>query len=701
MIIFKLASNLKLRYDIEMRIAMKKWNKVLVDPKITSNLQKKTGLCSVVCDILASRGFTNEAQVQQFLSTEQCFHDPFLMKDMKKAVDRIHKAIEQEEKIVVYGDYDCDGITSTIVLYTYLETIGADVTFYIPERQGEGYGLNKQAIKWLHENDTNLIITVDNGIGAIQEVDFANELGVDVIITDHHRQRDTLPSAYAILNPHQKECAYPFKQLSGVGVAFKLICALEDDDGVGIMELYGDIICIGTIADVVDLQGENRMIAKYGIESLKNTQNVGLSALLDVAGIARETITAQSVAFGIAPRINATGRMDQTKKAVQLFTTEDEELCLLLAQEIDLLNGQRKEIEGAISKEIAKKIKENPLVLNEKIIVISGENWHHGILGIVASRLVNAYGKPVVLLGIDGEETRGSCRSVEGFSMIEAIFGASQNLEKFGGHPQAAGLSLFTKNIEAFKKDILQFANENYQIMPCDSIKIDTELSPKQLTIPMVEELFLLEPFGAGNTLPNFIITNLTIEAIRYIGQNKHTKLTLEKENIRFDALLFGCAKGEFSYEMGDKITVVVNLDINEYKGTKTVSCKILEIAPADFNQDAFLMAHHTYDQIMKGEQVSTISNFVPTREDVAIVYKFIKKNDEFLANPIALYNKLAYQIHFAKLKLVIQVLLEASLIEVVKKEGISYYKTVENPTKVELENTKILQTIKMNYGLS
>lgn len=691
----------KLRYNIEMRITMKKWNRVPINQEITSSLQKKTGLSSVVCDILASRGFIDEVQVQQFLSAEQCFHDPFLMKDMQKAVDRIHKAIAQEEKIVVYGDYDCDGITSTIVLYTYLETIGADVTFYIPERQGEGYGLNKQAIKWLYENHTDLIITVDNGIGAIQEVDFANELGVDIIITDHHRQRDALPSAYAIVNPHQVQCEYPFKQLSGVGVVFKLICALEDDNGVGIMELYGDIICIGTIADVVDLQGENRMIAKYGIESLKNTQNQGLNALLDIAGISRETLTAQSVAFGIAPRINATGRMDQTKKAVQLFTTEDEEQCLLLAQEIDTLNGQRKEIEAVISKEIAKKIKENPLVLNEKIIIISGENWHHGILGIVASRIVNAYGKPVILLGIDGQETRGSCRSVEGFSIIESIFGASENLEKFGGHPQAAGLSLLTQNIEAFKKDILQFVNQNYQIMPFDSIKIDTELSPKQLSIELVEELFLLEPFGAGNTMPNFIITNVTIQAIRYIGQNKHTKLTLEKERTCFDALLFGCALGEFAYEIGDKITIVVNLDINEYNGTKTVSCKICEIAPADFDQDVFLLAHQTYDQIMKGEQVKAISNFVPNREDVAIVYKFIKKNNGFVTDAIALYHKLGYCIHFAKLKLVVQVLLEANLVEIAKKEGISYYKIVENPIKVELENTRVLQRIKMIYSLS
>ncbi|MEG1870172.1 MAG: single-stranded-DNA-specific exonuclease RecJ, partial [Oscillospiraceae bacterium] len=643
---------------------MMQWKLPKIQNEKIKLLHSQTGLSMPVCSILVARGYDTSELIDDFIGNEDSFYDPYLMKDMDKAVERIRIAVENQEKIVVYGDYDCDGITSTALLCSYFEAIGADVAYYIPNRDKEGYGLNTRAITAFAKKGINLIITVDNGISSIEEAELAQTLGVDLIITDHHTPREILPKAVAVLNPHRCDCEYPFKELSGVGVAFKLICAMEDDiDCEDTLFHYGSIVAIGTVADVVELKGENRLIVKNSMTNIEDTENIGLLALLKEVGLDGKQLTSTSLAFGIAPRINAAGRVGQTSKAVDLLLTADAEEAEQLAAEINAYNTDRKDTEAEIMKDISEILAQNPKLLLERIIIIAGEGWHHGIIGIIASKIVDRYGKPCLLISGNGEEARGSGRSVDGYSLIDAISRCSERLTRFGGHVMAAGLSLRTDDVAAFTEELLLDAKVNFPMMPANTLMIDAITEPNSLTVENVNQLALLEPFGSGNEQPVFAVMEVTLESITPLSGGKHLRLSLNKNGSRFSALYFGMTPQDFAYRSGDLLDIAATISINEYNGNISVSIKISDIHLHGVNMTNFTVEKQLYEQYMLGEKAAAKIN-IPTREDVAKVYRFIRSCPWACDDNEMLYCRLG-TVSYGKLRLITEILQELELIEV------------------------------------
>ena len=409
---------------------MKKWKLMPGNPGKAKHIEEELGVPALVSEVLVARGIDTPAKATDFIAREIPFTDPMAYRDMDKAVARINEALDEGERICVYGDYDCDGMTATVLLYDYLASIGCDVWYYIPVRETEGYGLNKGAIDYIASKETDLIVTVDNGISAINEIDYASFLGIDVVVTDHHKPREVLPDAVAVVDPHREDEDEEsiYKELAGVGVAFKLVCALENDNGWGIIEQYADLICIGTIADIVPLTGENRILVRQGLSLISETTNLGLQALLQETGLSEKQLTADMIAFGIAPKLNSAARLGSAYQVTELLTTEDEELAAQLASDLCEQNRQRQQLEAEIAKDIDAMFLEKADILNDRVVVLDGEGWHHGVIGIVCYKVVERTGKPCVLISRDGEEARGSARSVEGFSMIDAVSYASEYL---------------------------------------------------------------------------------------------------------------------------------------------------------------------------------------------------------------------------------------------------------------------------------
>ncbi|MBP0963628.1 MAG: single-stranded-DNA-specific exonuclease RecJ, partial [Oscillospiraceae bacterium] len=559
---------------------IKEWKLPQIEPDVLSALEQELSLPPVVCRLLAARGYHNVADARAFMA-DGSFCDPYLLPDMEKAVLRIRRALAEQERITIFGDYDCDGITSTAVLYQYLETSGADVNYYIPQRE-EGYGLTREAIDLMHQNGVTLIITVDNGISALEEVDYAAEKGIDVVVTDHHRPRPQLPNAVAVVDPHRVDCPQPpYVHYEGVGVVFKLICALEEDDGSGVLEQYGDLIALGTLADVVELTGENRSIVRQGLAVLEYTNNIGISALMDEAGVQPGAASSQNIAFTLAPRINAAGRMGDVDLAVDLLLSEDEEQAADLAHSLGQLNDRRKQAEAEITADISALIASDPSVLQQRMLVLAGEGWHMGVIGIVASKLTERYGKPCLLLALNENEARGSGRSIEGFSLIDAIAACSDKLTRFGGHPLAAGLSLPVDDVEAFRHQLLEYCRQTYPVMPLPVAHADCEISPAQITIQMLDSLKVLEPFGEGNPGPVFLLNGCVLDEIRPVGEGRHLSLRLRSGGSHFSAMMFGTSSEQFSYKVGEALDMLVQLVPNEYAGERRVTIKVMELRPS------------------------------------------------------------------------------------------------------------------------
>ena len=459
--------------------------------------------------LLNIRGVDRSEEIEAFLGAGAPLSDPFLLKDMDRAAERITRAIDAMEKIAVYGDYDADGVTSTAMVYSYLETRGADVMFYIPQREGEGYGMNIAAVEHLASLGVTLIITVDNGISSIREVERAKALGVDVVVTDHHRPQETLPAAVAVVDAYRKDDESPCKDFSGAGIAFKLLMALEEGAGDldDLLETYGDLAAIGTIGDVVPLTGENRTLVNAGLRLLSESERPGVRALLTDSGFTGRQLTATNVAFTLVPRINATGRMGAPERAVRLLTSVDDGEAARLSAEICADNEERRRVEAAISEAAFADIEARGLS-EDRVIVVDGAGWHHGVIGIVASRITDRFGKPCIVISRGESEAKGSGRSVEGFSLFEAICACGDLLIKYGGHPMAAGVTLLGDRIDAFRAAINAYAAEKFPQMPAQTVTLDCKLNPAALSVAMVESLRRLEPFGNGNPQPVFGLYN-------------------------------------------------------------------------------------------------------------------------------------------------------------------------------------------------
>ena len=557
---------------------IKKWEFYNSDEKLVDEICEKYNLNKVIGKIIVNRHVVNDEDVRIFITpTRDDFHDPFLFKGMDVAVERIIKAINNKEKILIYGDYDVDGITSTTVLKKYLMDRGISVDTYIPNRLHEGYGLNKNAIDTIKERNIDLIITVDCGISAIEEVDYAVRLGMDVIITDHHEVGEKLPNALAVIDAKRKDNTYPFRALAGVGVVFKLIQALSIKLEIKPEEYlkYLDLVCVGTISDIVPLEGENRTIAKLGLMLIKVTRNLGLRELIKSSGY--KEIDSNTISFGVAPRINACGRMGHEEEALKLFLAEDLESATKITKELNEYNTLRQSTEKAIYEEAVQQIEKNHLDENNSI-VLGGKGWHHGVIGIVSSKVTDKYYKPSILLSFEDDIAKGSGRSVPGFDLYEGLAKCEDLLEKYGGHSMAVGLTLKKENLEKFKERFEQIAKEKNikELVPI--IYIDDELKLKDINMELVKSLSILEPFGEANKVPLFLIRNLKIDSIRALSEGRHLKLTLRDENFVINAIGFELGYLAEEYRIGDRIDVVGTLEINSFNGFSSIQINMKDI---------------------------------------------------------------------------------------------------------------------------
>ena len=556
----------------------KKWEFYNSDIEKIKEISEKFNVSELLASVLVNRNIIEDKDVKLFLNpTRNDFHDPYLMPDMQKAVDRIIQAIEKKEKTIIYGDYDVDGITSITVLTRFLRERGLEVSSYIPNRLDEGYGLNREAIKNIANEGYKLIITVDCGISGTTEVDYAYELGMEVIVTDHHEPLDILPKALAVIDCKRKDSKYPFNSLAGVGVAFKLAQAIGMKLNLEEKEYlkYLDIVCIGTISDIVPLIDENRVIAKLGLKLIEQTRSPGVKALLNAS--AYKEVNSNAVSFGIAPRINACGRMGFERDALDLFLTENIVEANRITEKLNEYNKKRQDIEKRMFEEAIEKINQED-IKNKNAIVLGAEDWHHGVIGIVASKITELYFKPSILICFEENEGKGSGRSIPGFDLHAALCNSSEYLEKYGGHEMAVGLSLKKENFEKFKIKFEELAKEAHTEEVIPVIKVDKEISVKDITLENVKSLKLLEPFGEANKTPVFIYKNLRIDSIRALSEGKHLKLTLKDGNTIINAIGFNMGEYSGQYLIGDRIDVIGILEINSYNGIENVQINMKDI---------------------------------------------------------------------------------------------------------------------------
>lgn len=607
---------------------LRKWEVRPLDKERAAAFAQTYGVPFFLAMLMNIRGLDDAVHLREFLGEGEPLSDPFLLKDMDKAAARITRAVDNMEKIAVYGDYDADGVTSTAMLYSYLETRGADVIFYIPQREGEGYGMNIGAVEYLKEQGVSLIVTVDNGISSVQEVARANELGIDVVVTDHHRPQEILPDAVAVVDAYRPDDTSPYKHFSGVGIAFKLLMALEDGAGdvEDLLEAYSDLAAIGTIGDIVPLTGENRTLIRAGLERLSQSDRPGVQALLENAGIAGKALTSTNVAFTLVPRINATGRMGAPERAVRLLISGYEEEAEVLSEEICADNEERRRVEAEIAEAAFADIGAKGY-MKDRVVVVDGENWHHGVIGIVASRVTERCGKPCMIISRGETEAKGSGRSIEGFSLFEAICACGDLLIKFGGHPMAAGITLKPENIEAFRKRINRYAAEHFPQMPTQTVTLDCKLNPAALSVSMAQSLTQLEPFGNGNPQPVFGLFNMELSNVTPVGGGGHLRLTLEKNGAVITAMRFNTKPEELPYHIGDKIDLAVQLEAREFRGQPSLTVIVRDMKFAAFNTEKNITSLASFEKWQRGEVLSAEdkNRLYPDRACLAAIYRALR----------------------------------------------------------------------------
>ena len=679
---------------------MKVWSVAKVNKERAIAMASKLEIPPLLAMMLDIRGITKEEDVINFLQENKDFSDPFLMKDMDKAVERITTAVENGEKICIYGDYDADGVTSTSLLYSYLrDSLGADVMFYIPTRTGEGYGMNKGAVDKIHSQGITLIITVDNGISAREEIDYANTLGIDTVITDHHMPSGAIPKAVAVVNAHQKDDKSPFKDFSGVGVAFKLVMAIEGEyaDVDSLLENFSDIATLGTIGDIVPLVGENRTLVKNGLRHIQNSDRIGINAMKQESGIAEKEINSSNVAFTLVPRINAGGRLGSSEKSVNLLLTEDEDEAVTIADKLGMDNRERQSIEKEILASIDEEVRRTPNIVNDKILVFAGKGWHQGVVGIVASRIKEIYDKPTIIIGIDDDGVaRGSGRSVEGFSLCDAVFACSEHLTHYGGHPMAVGISLEKEKINDFRKAINAYCKDIK--MPYNILHIDCKLNPNQLDLSILDCLSYIEPCGASNPSPIFGLYNMTVIATKEMGNGKHMRITLSRGQgqVPVYAVYFNHNFQSCSYRNGDIVDVAVSLDRNIYNGQENLSVIIKDIKYSQSNNEELIDSERIFDKFAKRYKLTKneVMSILPTRNDFAYVYRFLKQNKGFIYGEYALVNALNYKISMGKLIVILYSMKELGLIN--WQQGL-YQSIIEmkESGKVNLEDSVFIKKLK------
>lgn len=636
---------------------MKKW---ILPECPAESAEMKAEFGEFLGGLLLRRGVHDIDRAREYFACN-ALSDPYLLRDMEQAVNIIRSALDEGKRITVFGDYDCDGVTATVMLYGYLEAMGAEVDYYIPDRS-EGYGMNIDALKRIIENGTELIITVDNGISALEEAEYIRSEGVELVITDHHQPPQDIPICGACVNPHRADDNSPCKELCGAGVVLKLLCALEEDEEF-VMEQYAELAAVGTIGDVMPLTGENRYIVRRGLENIRSNQNIGLERLLRQAGVSPEGVTSNSLAFAVCPRINAAGRIAEADRAARLLLADSPEAASLLAEELELLNSRRRSEETRILDEVSAKLAADPKLLAQRVIVVSGEGWKHGILGIVSAKLLEKYGKPVLIIGIENGEGRGSARGIDGFSIYKLLSGCSEPLTKFGGHPKAGGFSLSADKIGEFTARVHEYCLRCYPKMPVQTVSADMETDCRSLTIENISDLSRLEPFGEGNRQPVFLLKGCTVRNKRALKEGKYTSFEAECGGASLKALCFHIPFAEFYAENGSKADIMATAEINEYNGVKSVNLKVQEIRPSDFREDRFFAAQRVYEEIIRGEGCDSrlAPRILPDREALKGIYDLVRRRGEVMsAEDMAVYGG---EINYCMLRIALDAFAEAGMV--------------------------------------
>ena len=669
---------------------MKKW--VVRQPKkeFSDTLMKEIGVSRLCADVLSSRGFENENDAaKKFFYQELC--DPFELKDMERAAEIINEALENGDRICIYGDYDCDGITSTVMLYSYLECMGADVVYRLPERS-EGYGLNKEVVREIAGYGTQLIITVDNGISAYEEAELVYELGMKLIITDHHQPGEELPKAEAIVNPHRKDSSASFKNLCGAGVVLKLIAALEDGDYETALNEYGDLAAIGTVADIVELGGENRYIVTYGLNLLENSQRYGIQALIEKCKI-KFPVSSTSLAFTIAPRINASGRFGSPKTAARLLLTDDKNEADMLCEELEKLNDKRKQTENEITASIGEYINENPDITCERVMVLSGEGWHHGVIGIVASRMTEKFDKPCFIITIEGDMARGSARAFGSFSVFKALEFCRGVLTRYGGHSGAGGFSLKTSDIPEFKKLMREYSKIYFDTMPVPEITADKIITADEIDVNEILGLNVLEPFGQGNPQPIFYLPQSKVIKIIPLSDGLHTKLQVQSGKFFLYVLFFRHTPEEMALKPGDMIDLMINLGTQIFNGYEIYNIIGKDFRISGMSQSKFFSAQNAYEKFKRDEELppAYYERICPDRKELITVYTKIKS---MKFSPETLYMSLmSDNMNYCKLCICVDIFAELGLVKFDRfTREIS---VIADAPKVNLDDSEIFRKIR------
>lgn len=665
----------------------KKWVLRSADKTRASELSEKFNIDPFISFLLVSRGIDNDLAVSSFLSESLEAVSPFLFEDMEQAALTVAEAIDSGERICIYGDYDCDGVTATALLLQYLREEGADAFYYIPSRDAEGYGLNKEAIALIHQRGAQLIITVDNGISSVEEADYIYSLGMRLVITDHHQLGGTLPRAEAVVNPHRPENHLQFCDYCGVGVAFKLICALYDGELQDLIDRYMDLVAIGTIADVVPLLGENRFFVKAGLDAINHQPRPALEAFIKNNG--KHDYTANDIAFQLCPRINAMGRMDDASGAVEYLLAENYLQADGLFATLCEKNTERQTFEKEILDNVIAQLEANPRLTNERVIVVSGLGYHPGVVGIVASHIVERYAKPAIIIGVyQNGVSRGSARSVEGFNIHDAIATCSDDVIRFGGHPLAAGVTLTEDKIDDFRKHINQYALSTYDIMPPATLTLDCRIAPKYISLALVENLRVLEPYGAMNPQAVFGVYKMKLLSVSPLSDGKHVRFECEKKGERLRVVKFGTPFEEFPYHPGDTVDLAVKVFKNLYKEKAYLSVQAMDIRLSGTDDERYFREKNDFERYRltgKGD-----ASLYPDREICALVYRFLKANGGWRYEREELYFRLQEQLTYGQLLFALAAFQQAGLVKL--ENGI----TLQQPSgKVDLEATKVLKTLK------
>lgn len=672
-------------------MAIRRWIEHHASPELVKRIADELNIGILPARVLVARGFQSAEEAGAFLHCDGMKLDPYSRKDMDKAVERIRRAIANDETIAVYGDYDADGLTATTLMYRCLSGLGGKVVCALPSREGTGYGLSTEVVDHFAEIGVSLVVTVDNGISSFEETEHAAKHGIDMVITDHHVAREEIPSAVAVVNPHRLDDTSEFKDIAGVGVALELAAALEEISIEEALEEYGVLATIGTIGDIMPLQNENRFIVSKGIGLFDKSDIIGIHALCDAVGIKTENIDEMNVAYTIAPRLNAAGRMGDAEIALSLLLTEDEEEASQLAARLDEMNKQRQEVEAEAERVIQQYLCRNSVEIGNPLILVAGEDFHSGIMGIVCSRLVDLFDKPSIVVSIDGDVARGSGRSIAGFSLFDMISSCSDLMEKYGGHDMAAGFTLNASKLPELKQRLFSYCEEHAHDFRLPEINIDDEVTLSELEVPEVEALSCLAPFGGGNKEPNFVIKNAVLTGIYPLG-DRHTRISIRQGDKQVYAAYFGVCPQSFPFKIGDELNVIVNLSIYHAQSRDFVSLKVCALARTSVTEKD-IDSYEEYRRMSFAGKAIYPCGIRCSREDAAVVYRKLRQNDTQLFWEGALVGTFG-DLSLGQIMALIRVMVELGFVEVCPGDRTPILKVIHDAPKRDLNESPTFREI-------